>query len=170
MEITIEILTENDLKQLYEFELSNRTYFEEMVPGRGDDYFHYETFIKRNMELLEEQHHNQCYFYLIKNNAKEIFGRINIVDIDPINNQAHIGYRVGGSHIGKGIASRALSLLLEEEVLKLNINKLFAKTTTNNVGSQKVLEKNNFTHVSTDRETFEMNGQQVSFIHYQWEE
>lgn len=169
MEITIEILTENDLKQLYEFELANRTYFEEMVPGRGDDYFHYETFIKRNMELLEEQKNNQCYFYLIKNNAKEIVGRINIVDIDPIKNQADIGYRVGGAHIGKGIASRALSLLLKE-VLTHNISKLFAKTTTNNVGSQKVLEKNNFTHVATDSETFEMNGQVVSFTHYKWKE
>lgn len=167
MEITIEILTENDLKQLYEFELANRTYFEEMVPGRGDDYFHYETFIKRNMELLEEQKNNQCYFYLIKNNAKEIVGRINIVDIDPIKNQADIGYRVGAPHIGKGIASRALSLLLKE-VLRLNINILYAKTTTNNIGSQKVLQKNNFIYISTDSETFEMNGQQVFFVHYEW--
>ena len=167
MEISIELLSEIDLKDLFNFELANRAYFEEMVPGRGGDYFHYETFLKRNMELLKEQHNNQCYFYLIKNSDKEILGRINIVDIHPSEKVGHIGYRIGVSHIGKGVASKALALIMKQ-IEELNISKLLAKTTINNIGSQRVLEKNNFKHVSTEQESFEMNGQQVSFIHYEW--
>lgn len=35
MEITINLLNENDAEELFEFEIVNRMFFEEMVPSRG---------------------------------------------------------------------------------------------------------------------------------------
>lgn len=46
MDILIEKLSESDFENLFDFELENRDYFEEMVPGRGEDYYHLETFTK----------------------------------------------------------------------------------------------------------------------------
>ena len=63
----------------------------------------------------------------------------------------------------KGIGARALKLLLETEI---GVKKIKAKTTTNNIASQRVLEKNGFKQVYIDDNAFEMNGQKLQFIDY----
>lgn len=167
MDITIEKINYTDAENLFEFELENRVYFEEMVPSRGDDYYNFATFKKRHEALLDEQAQGSSRFYLIKNKNGLILGRMNLVDIDKSKSLGHIGYRVGRVHTGKGIAYMALKLLLETES-KHGIKQISAKTTTNNIASQKVLEKNGFKHIATGDEEFEMNGQSLRFIYYLW--
>lgn len=48
MNIVIEKLKVTDIESLYEFEIENRIFFEEMVPSRGDDYYIPEVFKVRN--------------------------------------------------------------------------------------------------------------------------
>ena len=165
MNIFIEKLHVTDAEDLYKFELENRNFFEEMVPTRGDQYYNAETFKKRHETLLEEQVKGGSYFYLIKDEDSSILGRINLVDIDESDKIGYLGYRVGQAHTGKGIANKALKILVEtitnEEVIQVK-----AKTTTNNIASQRVLEKNGFERIGTSSEEFEMNGQRLSFIYY----
>lgn len=163
MEITLELLNRDDFEQLFEFELENRAYFEEMVPSRGEDYYHLDTFIQNNNALIKEQAQGLAYFYLIKDLDGVIVGRMNLVDIDKAQGSGHVGYRVGKAYIGKGIANNALSLLLEK-TYQLGIRQIFAKTTTQNIASQKVLEKNGFLHIQTEPEKW--NGE--SFVQYGW--
>lgn len=158
MDIAIKKLQEEDLDKLYEFELKNRAYFEQIVPSRGDDYYNYEIFKQRNKALIDEQNQGLSFFYLIKNKEGIVLGRMNLVDIKKSKGLGHIGYRVGKAYTGKGIASRALKLLLEKTP-QLGIRQILAKTTTNNKASQKVLEKNGFQHIATEDEKFNMNGQ-----------
>lgn len=167
MDITIKKLHDVDFEKLFEFELENRTYFEEMVPSRGDDYYNFETFKKRNKALLDEQSQGLSYYYLIKSKDGLILGRMNLVDIEKSQGLGHIGYRVGKAYIGKGIAKIALKLLLEA-TSKLGIKQISAKTTVNNIASQKVLEKNDFKYIATSDEEFSMNGQILSFVYYNW--
>ena len=82
MDIYIEKLQVTDAEELYKFELDNRTFFEEMVPSRGNDYYNLEIFKERHEALLEEQVQGGSYFYLIKDKDSSILGRINVVDID----------------------------------------------------------------------------------------
>lgn len=166
MEIRLEKLQLSDAKKLYEFELENRGYFEKMVPSRGEEYYHFDNFTLRHEALLEEQANDQSYYYLIKNEHNFILGRINLVDIDKTRNLGHLGYRVGKAYTGKGVASEALHLLVKN-INKLGIKQISAKTTTNNIGSQKVLEKNGFKHLLTRDEEFEMNGNIVKFVYYE---
>ncbi|WP_170098748.1 GNAT family N-acetyltransferase [Alkalicoccus saliphilus] len=167
MDITLEELQQHDAIKLYEFELENRSYFEEMVPSRGEDYYHLEVFKIRHEALLEEQIKGQSYYYLIKNQDGLILGRMNLVDIDKSRNLGYIGYRVGETYTGKGIANKALKLLLSN-LNKQEIKQILAKTTTNNIPSQKVLTKNGFNHISTSDEEFEMNGNSLKFVYYKW--
>lgn len=116
MEISINSLQECDAEELLEFEKNNRLFFEQMVPSRGEDYYKFETFNIKHRELLAEQEEEKSKFYLIRDNAGNIVGRINLVDIDTANNTAEVGYRVGKEYGGKGIGAKALTLLLETEV------------------------------------------------------
>lgn len=168
MEILIKKLAEEDLEMLYEFEIENRAYFEDMVPGRGDDYYDFEIFKEKNRALLNEQKRELSYFYLIENKEGLILGRMNLVDIDESKGLGSIGYRVGQEYAGKGIVKRALHLLLAATT-ELGIRQISAKTTTDNTASQKILEKNGFQYLKTSDETFRHNGQSVSFVHYIWE-
>ncbi|MFJ7186029.1 GNAT family N-acetyltransferase [Lysinibacillus xylanilyticus] len=163
MEISINSLQERDAEELFEFEKNNRLFSEQMVPSRGEDYFNFETFKIRHKELLTEQQENESKFYLIRDNSDKIIGRINLVDIDTTNDIAEVGYRVGQEYGGKGIGARALKLLLETEI---SVTKIKAKTTINNIASQRVLEKNGFKQVSTSDDEFEMNGKKLQFINY----
>lgn len=163
----IKKLQEEDFESLFKFELENRDYFEEMVPSRGDDYYNFETFIQRNKELIDEQDQGLSYFYLIMNKEGLVLGRINLVAIEQSKGLGHLGYRVGKAYTGKGVASRSLKMLLRSTT-NLGIKQISAKTTTNNIASQRILEKNGFKHIATDDEEFKMNGQLLSFVYYMW--
>ncbi|MEY9979517.1 GNAT family N-acetyltransferase [Lysinibacillus sp. RC79] len=163
MEISIDSLQERDAEELYQFEKNNRQFFEQMVPSRGEDYYNFETFKLRHRELLAEQQEEKSKFYLIRDNSGNIIGRINLVDIDTTNDIAEVGYRVGQEYGGKGIGARALKLLLETEI---SVKKIKAKTTTNNIASQRILEKNGFKQVCISDDKFEINGQKLQFIDY----
>jgi ribosomal-protein-alanine N-acetyltransferase len=167
MEIVIEKLHGTDEKALYKFELENRTFFEEMVPTRGDDYYKPEVFKNRHESLLAEQAEGISYFYLIKDENGSILGRINLIDIDESNKIGHLGYRVGQQHTGKGVAKKALQLLVET-MIELGIKQVKAKTTTNNIASQKVLERCGFEQTETSDEEIELNGQKLKFVNYTW--
>lgn len=166
MNIIIEKLKDTDIEDLYEFETENRIFFEEMVPSREDDYYIPEVFKVRNESLLDEQVKGLSFFYLIKDENNSILGRINLVDIDS-DKIGFLGYRVGQIHTGKGVAKKALKLLLDT-IVDLDIKEVKAKTTTNNLASQKVLEQNGFEHTETSDKQFKMNGQMLKFITYKW--
>lgn len=165
MDVYIERLQVTDAEGLYKFELENRTFFEEMVPTRGDDYYNPEIFKKRHEALLEEQVQGGSCFYLIKDKDSSILGRINLVDIDEFHKIGHLGYRVGQVYTGKGIANKALKILIET-VTDQGIKQIKATTTTNNIASQRILEKNGFEIIATSSEEFEMNGQKLGFVYY----
>ncbi|MRX74345.1 GNAT family N-acetyltransferase [Bacillus lacus] len=167
MEIRLEKLRPEDAKKLFEFELENRAYFEKMVPSRGEAYYNFDAFKNSHEALLNEQTKGQSYYYLIKDENGLILGRMNLVDIDKTSHSGFIGYRVGESYTGKGVANKALKLLLETHN-RQGIKHILAKTTTNNIPSQKVLEKNGFKHISTGNEELIMNGNSLHFVYYKW--
>jgi len=166
MEITLHLLREQDVPQLLEFELENRDFFEQLVPERGDDFYVFEQFVSRQRELLKEQQAGLAEFYLIKNNTGDILGRINLVDLDKYLQTAEVGFRIGAKYGGQGIGSRALELLLDTD---LGLTKIHGKTTTVNQASQRILTKNGFNELGVSEEEFEMNGQNMRFVHYLWE-
>ncbi|MBB5180962.1 ribosomal-protein-alanine N-acetyltransferase [Planomicrobium koreense] len=160
------MLQEVDAQDLFDFEIKNRGFFERMVPSRGDDYYIWESFIKRHQALLKEQVSGLSHFYLIKDTEGKIVGRINLVDINQTTGTAELGFRVGEAFVGKGIGNKALRMLLNTD---LDITQITAKTTTVNKASQKVLQNNGFVQTAIGEEEFEMNGQKMKFVHYLWE-
>ncbi|WP_413374900.1 GNAT family N-acetyltransferase [Alkalihalobacillus sp. 1P02AB] len=165
----LQLLTQEDEKKLFEFEKENRVYFEQMVPERGHDYYDYAIFQKRHAALLAEQEQQQSYFFLIKDEYGQIIGRMNVTDIGEQTKSGEVGYRIGERFVGRGLASFALKLLIAKAP-SFNLKQLTAKTTSNNVASQKILEKNNFNREADGKESFLFKGEIVHFVYYRWKE
>ncbi|MGE6555528.1 GNAT family N-acetyltransferase [Exiguobacterium artemiae] len=164
MKIQLKACTALDAEELYTFELKNRTYFEQLIPSRGDDYYMPETFKQRHASLLQEQRDGTSFFYLITDEGGEIMGRINLVNRDVTTKRAELGYRVGQNHTGKGIAKEAVRLLIGQ-CRKLDIKEIQAKTTDGNIASQKILIGNGFQQESKAVEV-ELNGQRMMLIQF----
>ena len=165
MSIFIEKLQMNDLEILYKFEIENQAFFEKTVPSRGDAYYQFENFKEIYTCLLEEQVAKASYFYLIKNEHGDILGRINLTDINKSQKTGSLGYRIGRASSGKGIAQKALHLLIKQ-AKSLGVETIRAKTTDNNLASQKVLTNHNFEEIKINDETVELNGVTRTFVHY----
>lgn len=162
MELYLEKLKEQDAEELFVFECSNRDFFEKTVPSRSEDYYTFETFQKIFYELLQEQFEGNSYFHLIRNHEGTIVGRINLVDIEKDKELGYLGYRIGEKYAGIGIATKGVKFLLEEAT-NYHVTEIHAKTTTDNIASQKVLEKSHFSRISIDE-----NANHTDFIHYIW--
>ncbi|WP_226676462.1 GNAT family N-acetyltransferase [Mesobacillus jeotgali] len=140
MNLYLSLLSLDDAEQLFAFEKDNKNFFERFVPPRPDSYFRFEDFSEILEELLEEQGDRRSLFYLIKDGNGQIIGRMNLVDIDWVTKSGKIGYRVGQQFTGKGAAVKGLQLLISE-AKKMNLKELHAKTTKDNLPSQKVLDR-----------------------------
>ncbi|WP_020060365.1 GNAT family N-acetyltransferase [Bacillus sp. 123MFChir2] len=162
MKLYIEKLKEQDTEELFAFECNNRAFFEKTVPSRGDDYYTFETFKKIFYELLQEQFEGISFFHLIRDSEGTIVGRINLVDIEKKKELGYLGYRIGEKYTGRGVATKGVTLLLDEAA-NYHVTEIHAKTTTDNIASQKVLEKSDFSRISIDEYAYH-----TEFIHYVW--
>lgn len=82
--------------------------------------------------------------FVIELKDGEAAGMIDLADFDPLNSRAEVCIGLLGQHRGKGIATRALTLLGEYAFKKLHINQLFAFIPEWNKESLGLFEKNGF--------------------------
>jgi len=76
---------------------------------------------------------------------KKHIGNICLTGLISPNKSSEITYFIGDKSLwGKGVASQAISKMISIAKKKYKLNKLFAGVTHKNLGSKKVLEKNNF--------------------------
>ncbi len=122
------------------FELENRSYFAASVSDRGDTYF--EEFAERHRELLGEQDAGRGAFYVLVADDETVLGRFNFYDL--LDATANVGYRVAQRVSGQGVATVGLQGLCRIAVAELGLQTLAATTTSDNVASQRVLEKAGF--------------------------
>ena len=166
--VTIHLVREEDTNEILEFEKENRAYFESMIPGRGDAYYDIDNFKEIMADILEEQEKGRRYMYIIRNEAGEMVGRVNLFSIvRSILEKAEIGYRIGEKHTGQGYATEAVRLLVDEAFTRLDLHRLEAGTSPKNIGSQVVLVKNGFQFVGRFRQFIHVHGQWEDSINFE---
>lgn len=169
MNIRLEPLTVEHANNLFIFETENRVFFETMVPSRGNDYYRYDGFLKALNDLVEEQKRGEGNYFLIMGEGESILGRINLFNIrkEP-NFSADLGYRVGKKFLGKKVASKSLEQLLKKVTGEHKVVEIRAKTTSHNIGSQKLLEKHHFIIQAVKVNEAILNDQVYDFLEYYW--
>ena len=137
--ITIKILRKEDVTNVYLDWYKSK----EVVRFSDNQY--------RNFSLNQQINYvNDCLtnqdieLYGIFDTTKHI-GNICISGLKSFHSRAEISYVIGDmSYWGKGIASKAVKLIINVSIEKYSLNKLFAGTSSLNIGSQKVLTNSGF--------------------------
>ena len=165
MNIRLELISESDANDIYNFEKDNKDYFEETLPPRGEDYYKIKVFQEIIKEIVEEQNRDECYMYIIRNDLNKMIGRVNFVSIRTKEVKvAELGYRIGKNENGKGYATEAVRLALEKCLIEHKIVKVGAGTALDNIGSRRVLEKNGFVLVRKIERYIEVNGKWIDSL------
>lgn len=136
-------LSLEDRDELLAFETTNRAYFARSVPDRGDQYF--ARFDERLEHLLIAQEAGTDLFFVVRDDADAIVGRVNLMDIE--DGTADVGYRIAEAATGQGHARAAVQLVLAEAT-KAGVRVVHGMTTAENLASRRVLEACGFDEVA----------------------
>lgn len=89
----------------------------------------------------------------------ELCGLIGLIlQKDVYRKSAEIGYWVGEPFWGKGIATKAIELIVEYAIIELKLARVYAGAFEYNIGSMKVLERNGFQKEGTAKKAVFKNG------------
>jgi [ribosomal protein S5]-alanine N-acetyltransferase len=80
---------------------------------------------------------------------------------------ANLGYFVAREANGRGVATRAIGLALGEAFGPLGLHRVEAGTLTDNIGSQRVLEKNGFERIGIARDYLQIAGKWRDHVLFQ---
>ncbi len=137
----LESLSKHHLKQLFDFELENRAWFESLIEPRNDNFYSEQSVEQHIDEELNKVSSGSAFCgLLIKDN--EIVARANLRDVCA--NKAVVGYRVSKRFISQGYASFCLASLIEISRTEFSVQSLEAKVLENNPASKHVLLKQGF--------------------------
>ncbi len=160
----LELLEEKHFPSLFEFEQSNREWFEQFVPPRPSSYDSYASFRDVTNRLIEEHEEGTGFFYVVVEDG-EVIARANLIDVT--DDECEVGYRVCQKSSGKGVASFAVAELIEVARDELDLSLLNAKAAINNPASMRVLEKAGFTKVGQEKNAFVLNGKTLTLACYE---
>jgi len=89
----------------------------------------------------------------------EFCGLIGIHFLSDVNRlSAEIGYWIGEPYWGKGIATKAISLMVDYGFENYDLVRIFASVFENNMASARVLEKNGFIYEGTGKKAVVKDG------------
>ncbi len=153
-----------DAAALAAFEAAHSAYFERHVPPRPESHFAADTLRPILRDLLARP---EDRLYLIRGPGDEIIGRINLTGLaeDAGGRSAEVGYRVGPTHAGRGLARAALAALIARAP-GLDLDRLQARVPAHNPASIRVLEANGFTRSDAVPDIVELHGAPLSLLHY----
>ncbi|PCI86744.1 MAG: hypothetical protein COB24_08295 [Hyphomicrobiales bacterium] len=158
----LKLISTADCQAILNFETKNKTYFEQFAPPRPSGYFNHDSLHKIIEGLVEEQKSSECFLYLVYEDDT-IIGRVNLSNIK--HQTAELGYRFAKNKTGQGLATKMTAKLIK--LAKTHgLTNLTAYTTTINIASIRVLEKNGFKHIRINKNAETLNGQSLDFTHY----
>ncbi len=97
----------------------------------------------KNIYYKRLRQHEPIGYAIVDLTKNKMIGIIEFHTFDYSDFSAQIGYLLHKDYWGQGVMSEALKALIEVGFTKLNLNKIIIKSIKENIGSRKVIEKNN---------------------------
>jgi ribosomal-protein-alanine N-acetyltransferase len=148
-----------DAAALLRFELEHRAYFERWINARDPAFYTVQGVDAAIAAAEAAWRAGQAFQYLVLDDDR-IVGRINLTAVRraPFH-CADLGYRVGERDGGRGVASSAVALCIEQAFGTHALERIEATARPENRGSVRVLERNGFRQFGHSRRSFELGGQ-----------
>ena len=156
--VSIRPVVAADVAALLRFELAHRAYFEQWINAR-EPAFYSERGVAAAIAVAEAARAaDQAFQYLVVEDGR-LVGRVNLTAVRRAHYQcADLGYRTGEHDGGRGIASKAVALCLEQAFGTHGLRRIEAVARPENQGSVRVLERNGFARFGHSRLSFELGG------------
>jgi ribosomal-protein-alanine N-acetyltransferase len=142
--IVLRSLAVEDARELLRFEEVNRAWFERHIDPRPDEFYSIHGVTAHIQELLTSYAKGQFHAFILIDETGAIVGRANLKEIRQDAGIAEIGYRIAENSVGKGLATQALTRLIEVARKTWKLKRLIAFVTDDNKASARVLEKQGF--------------------------
>jgi ribosomal-protein-alanine N-acetyltransferase len=130
--------------------------------------------IRRNLRELRElldtlgsdlsrEHH--AYMWFVRW-GDELVGSVSLKEINRQMSFGEVGYTIGEAHQGKGLGTRAVSLLVDKVFRETDLHKLMAYVSQKNVPSRRLAERVGFRKEGLLREHYVIRGKRVNEVIY----
>jgi ribosomal-protein-alanine N-acetyltransferase len=137
-------LQADDDQRLLAFELANRDWFERFIPPRPGTMYTHDGIQAHIRDALAKYARGEFHPSLLLDEAGQVQGRANLIDINLEQRSCKLGYRIAEPHIGKGLATQAVEYLLALARKEWQLRQVWAFVTLENPASSRVLEKCGF--------------------------
>jgi len=165
--IRIRPVVAGDAAALLRFELEHRAWFERWVNAREPSFYSADGVAAAIAAAEAARAAGQAFQYLVVEDAR-IVGRVNLSAVRRAHYHcADLGYRIGEHDGGRGIASRAVALCLEQAFGRHGLRRIEANARPENAGSIRVLERNGFRQFGHSRRSFELGGRWYDRLHFE---
>lgn len=164
----LRLLNSNDDEALLVFEYENRQWFERFITPREASMF--STFgIRKHIDYcLSEYQQKRMLPMIVDSDDGAIIGRVNFHDIKFKQGVATLGYRFAQQAAGKGIATQMVSKAMTV-LQRLGFRRVLAVVVSDNIASQRVLEKCGFRQMNLVANYVTLQGQSVDCFRYQYQ-
>ena len=166
-EYKVSLLDSNDAESFYQLIESNRDRLEDYFAGTVSKARTLKDTIEY-CEVIKQKIKDKSYFPFIVSLQKddEFVGMIDIKNIDWKVPKAEIGYLIDQKYEGKGITSKALSLVIDFISQEYGFKKLLCRVNSANLGSIGVALKNKFELEGTIRRDYKTTKNVVVDLNY----
>ncbi|MBN2212593.1 MAG: GNAT family N-acetyltransferase [Sedimentisphaerales bacterium] len=125
---------------------------------------HAEGFI-RNVQKGRRRKTNFT-FGIVPDGEKQVVGAVSLMNVNAEHACAELGYWMSLPWQGCGLATEAVRLMLHFGFRRLKLFRIYASAFGPNLPSQRVLEKNGFTHEGTMRKAMIRGGKRCDLLNY----
>ena len=158
--LILRFLDESDIPELIDYYQRNKNFLEPWLPEFGEEFFTFEFQLRRleyEKELRDSGAEYRYRIFKIGDSQKNI-GNVAVSQIiRGVLQSAFLGYSIDEKENGKGIATEAISKVIEISFNELKLHRLEANIIPTNAASIRVVEKLNFTKEGYSRDYCKIN-------------
>jgi len=146
-DVKIGLIVKEDLQRLYE--IFNNPKGARFIRDPTQIFFPED--LDEFYDSLRKNKEKTRIYAILYGKAADFIGTIGLYDIDTKNSYAYIAFGIDQKYWGRGITTKAVSLMMKYAFDTMHLRKLISSVFEPNVASRKVLEKNGFEEVGRYR-------------------